>query len=48
LLLTKVSVCSGTLGVDDTLGDTFAVEVGNLVDEVEVLEKDRTELTGSH
>jgi hypothetical protein len=35
------SVGSGSLGVDDTLGNTLAGEVGKLVEEVEVLDEDR-------
>lgn len=37
---------SGSLGVDDTLGDTLAVKVGQLVDEVKVLEQDGAKLSG--
>lgn len=37
---------SGSLGVDDTLWDTLAVKVGQLVDEVKVLEQDRAKFAG--
>jgi hypothetical protein len=37
---------SGAFGVDDTLRDTLTVKVRELVDEVEVLEQDRTKLAG--
>lgn len=37
----KLAISTGTLGVDNTLWDTLAVEVGELVDQVEVLEKER-------
>lgn len=38
------TVCSTTLGVDDTLWDTLAVEVREQVDQVVVLEEERTVL----
>jgi hypothetical protein len=38
------TVCSTTLGVDDTLWDTLAVEVREQVDQVVVLEEKRTVL----
>lgn len=38
----KVTEGTGTLGVDDTLGDSLAVKVGEQVNEVVVLEKKRT------
>lgn len=34
--------CSCSFGMDDTLGDTFSVEMGKEVDEMEVLEQDWT------
>ena len=37
----KLAISTGTLGVDNALWDTFAVKVGELVDQVEVLEKER-------
>lgn len=37
----KLSISTGTLGVDNALWDTLAVEMGELVDQVEVLEKER-------
>jgi len=40
----KVAVGTGTLGVDDTLGDALAVKVGELVNQVEVLQEDRAVL----
>ena len=39
----KVSVSSSTLGVNNTLGDTLAVKVGQLVDESKVLEETITD-----
>jgi hypothetical protein len=38
------TVCSTTLGVDNTLRDTLAVEVREQVDQVVVLEKERAVL----
>lgn len=37
----QVPVSTCTLGVDDTLGNTFPVEVGEKVDVMEVLEQQR-------
>jgi len=37
----EVTVGSGTLGVDDTLGNAFSVEVSEKIDVVEILEKER-------
>ena len=37
----EITMSTSTLGVDDSLRDSFTVEVGQLVDKVEVLEKDR-------
>ena len=34
----ELSVCTGTLGVDDTLWNTLTIEVSEEVDQVEVLE----------
>ena len=39
---TNLSISSSSLGMDDTLGDALAVKVGEQVDEVEVLEEQRT------
>lgn len=36
---TYLAVRASTLGVDDTLGDALPVKVGELVDQVEVLEQ---------
>ena len=41
------TVCTAALGVDDALGDTLSVEVGDEVDEVEVLEEERAVCTGT-
>lgn len=38
----EFTVGSGTLGVDDTLGNALTIEVGKEVDQVEVLEQERT------
>ncbi len=38
----KVAVSTGALGMDDTFGDAFAIKVGQLVNEVVVLEEDGT------
>lgn len=35
----KVTVGSSSLGVDNTLGDTLTVKVGQLVDQSEILKK---------
>ena len=37
----KLAIGAGTLGVDNALWDALTVEVGELVDQVEVLEKER-------
>lgn len=37
---------AGALGVDDSLGDSFAIECGKLVDKVEILEQNRAILAG--
>lgn len=42
----KVSPGSSTLGVDDSLRDSLSVEFSQLVDEVEVLEKEGSVLSG--
>lgn len=36
----KVSESSGTLGMNDTFWDSLAIEVRNLIDEVDVLQQD--------
>jgi hypothetical protein len=36
----EVTVSTGTLGVDDSFGDSFSVETGELVDQIEILEED--------
>lgn len=46
--LTKVTVGTCALGVDNTLGDALAVKMRKLVNQVEVLEQDGAEFTGSH
>ena len=38
---THLAISSSALGVDHPLGDALAVEVGELVDQVEVLEQQR-------
>lgn len=38
----EFTVGTGTLGVDDTLGDSLAVKVGQQIDQVEVLKEQRT------
>ena len=35
----ELSVCTGALGVDNTLWNTLAIEVGEEVDQVEILEQ---------
>ena len=35
----ELSVCTGTLGVHNTLWDTLAIKVGEQIDQVEVLEE---------
>jgi len=42
------TVSSGTLGVDNTFGDTLASEVSQFVDQVEVSEDDGALRTSSH
>lgn len=37
-----LAICTCALGMDNTLWDTLAVEVGKEVDQVEVLEKERS------
>lgn len=41
-----MSTC--TLGVNNSLGDSLSVELGKLVDQVEVLEEDGASRAGSH
>ena len=36
----EVTVSTSTLSVDDSFGDSFTIEVGDFIDEVEVLEED--------
>ena len=36
----KVAVCACTLGMDNSLRDSLSVELGEFVDQVEVLKKD--------
>jgi hypothetical protein len=43
----KLAIGTGTLGVDNALWDALAVEVSELIDQVEVLEKERTIWTAS-
>lgn len=38
----EFSVCTSTLGVDDTLRDSLTIEMCEEIDQVEVLEKERT------
>ena len=44
----EVAVSAGSLGVDDSFGDSLPVEFGEFVDEVEVLEEDGTVGTEGH
>lgn len=44
----EITVRTSTLGVDDTLGDSLAIEVSQLVNQVEILEQNRAELSCSH
>jgi hypothetical protein len=44
----KVSMSCSTLGVDSTLGNTLTIEMGELVDQVEVLKKNGTSWTSGH
>jgi hypothetical protein len=44
----EISMSSSTLGVDDSLGNTLTVEVGKLINQVEVLENDWAVRTCSH
>jgi hypothetical protein len=46
--LTKISMSSSTLGVHNALGDTLAVKVRKLVNEMEILEEDGAKLAGGH
>lgn len=39
-----ISVGTGALGVDDTLGNTLTIEVGEEVDKMEILEEERSVL----
>ena len=43
----EFSVSSSSLGVDDSLRDTFTVEVSKQVDQVEILKEERAILTNS-
>ena len=42
----KVAMSTCALGMDDSFGDTLSVEVGELVNEVDVIEGDRAILSG--
>ena len=42
----EITMGTSTLGVDDSLRDSFTVEVGQLVNKLEVLEKDWTVFAG--
>lgn len=42
----EITMGTSTLGVDDSLRDSFTVEVGQFVDKVEVLEKNRAVFAG--
>lgn len=42
----KITVSASTLGMDDSFGNSFSVEMSKLVDKMEVLQKDRTIFTG--
>ena len=41
----KFSICSSTLGMDDPFRNTFAIEVGEEINQVEILEEQRAILT---
>ena len=43
----ELAISSSTLCVDDTLGDTLTVEMGQHVNQMEVLEQERTILADS-
>lgn len=43
----EITVSTSTLGVDDSFWDSFTIEVGDLIDEVEVLEEDWTVFSSS-
>jgi hypothetical protein len=38
----KIAMCTRALSVNDSLGDPFSVKLGELVNEVEILEEDRS------
>ena len=40
------TVCCCAFGMDNTLGDSFACKVGKLVNQVEILNEDRSSGTG--
>ena len=44
----KVPVCSSSFGMDDPLGYSFSIEVGQLVNEMEVGNDDGTPGAGCH
>ena len=37
----KFAICTGSLRMDDSLGNSFAVEVGEEIDEMEILQQKR-------
>jgi len=43
----KDTMGTGTLGVDNTLRDTFSVEVSELINKMEILKQDRSPLSSS-
>ena len=44
----EVAVSTSSLGVDHSLGDSLSVELGKLVDQVDILEKDGASSAGGH
>jgi hypothetical protein len=44
----KISMGSGSFGVDDALGNALAIEVGKLIDQMEVRSHDRAPLSSSN
>jgi 1,4-dihydroxy-2-naphthoyl-CoA synthase len=45
--VSPTSVCSSSLGVDNSLRDTLAIEMGQQINQVEVLEQERAILANS-
>ncbi len=44
----KISVCTGTFGMNNSLRDTFTIEMGQLFKKMDILNERWTSRAGSH